>query len=111
MARRYQETRTWMPRLSARNSLAAPRDTRSATSLTSVEQGEAGGEAVEEVPAADRSDLARAERAGRRDRAEHLLDEPGVVIGNSEQMPAPPVAREHEGGPGLGPTEQLTEVL
>ena len=48
------------------------------------------------VASADRPDLAGAERAGRRQRPEELVDDPGVVVGDAEQLASPTVAREQQ---------------
>src|SRR5262245_24881388 len=76
------------------------------------EQGQAGGEPVHVVAPPDGPDLAGAERTGQRDRPEQLLHQPGVVVGEPEQVPAPAVTGEEEravGTPGAG--QEHAQVL
>ena len=74
------------------------------TTAAHSEEGEARGEGVQEVPPADRPDLARAERAGRRERPEQLVDDAGVVVGDPEErLPAPVAGEEQRGGRGSTP--------
>src|SRR5262249_59607431 len=80
-------------------------------SLTSREQREAGGETVEEVPTPDGPDLAGAERSRQGDRPQQPLDHAGVVVGNGEEMPAPAVAGEQQGGVGVDAPQHLAQVL
>src|SRR5680860_540691 len=79
--------------------------------LSPLEQREAGGEAVEEVASSDRTDLAGTEAPGQWNRAQHLLHQPGVVVGAAEQVAAPPVAREQQGSVGVDTGKELAEIL
>src|SRR2546430_1898866 len=60
------------------------------------EQRDAGGEPVQEIAPAHWPDLARAERAGDRERAEQLVEDRRVVVGDLEEAAAAPVAGEQE---------------
>ena len=82
------------------------------------EQRDRGGEGVQEVLAADRPELSGAEEPGHRDVAEHLSQEPGVVVGLGEHPRATAVAGEQQGPGrpaavegGRGPLQGAAQVL
>src|SRR5262249_35129917 len=76
-----------------------------------LEDGDAGREAVQEIAVPDRSDLTRAERAGERHRAQHVLYERRVVVGRGEELAAPAVAREQQRRVAALVGEQLAQVV
>src|SRR5438552_288643 len=76
-----------------------------------AEQRDRGREAVEEVAAADRTELAGSEETGDLRAVERLGEDAGVVVGLVEEVPAPPVAREQQGGVRLPSGEEQAEVL
>src|SRR4051812_46862392 len=68
-----------------------------------AEHDDARRERVDVVAARDRAQLTRAEGARQRERAEHVLDRPGVVVRFGEEVLAPPGAREQERAATLDP--------